>query len=519
MCHSRVRTMMGAVMPSQRAWSRTETTLLVALLALGVFLRAKGLASHPLWVDEYGTWWTVAGEQWSDVWWRVLAIQGQSPFYYALVRASVEGLGPGILALRLPSLIFGIGLLGVCLPLALAAFGERRIALSAVAAFAVNERLVFYSQEARPYALALFCLALSFLAYLALLERPRSRRLRAGYLIATAATVYAHYLFGLAILVQALHWLLRRPGRAELLAWLPTIALLAALLAPGTLQLADLADRREILDWVERADSGEVVRLWLLYFDPPVLLATAGATLLAIAVGRRLSLPGAASRAALVGLWLFLPFLVIALVPPLFDVSLLHRRYLLVALPAAALSYGVLIGLPARGTRLAWLPLCVFLLVTAFVRMPQVERTGLFSERFGGENWEAAVRTLRERHRPGDPVFYATHLVELDAVVLGHATEEAQSFSTWPVAAHLLPEQRDALRALPYRWTSETAPMLRARLDEAAAATRSWVIGTSAVVEPFIREAKQRPDLVVAGRGRYGRIFVFQLRATTPQSP
>jgi 4-amino-4-deoxy-L-arabinose transferase-like glycosyltransferase len=309
--------MMDGVMPNERAWPRAETTLLVALLALGVFLRAKGIASHPLWVDEYGTWWTIAGEGWSDLWHRVLTIQGQSPFYYALVRISVDALGPSPFALRLPSLLFGVGLLWACLPLAQAIFGDRRVALFAVAAFAVNERLIFYSQEARPYALALFCLALSFLAYLALLDRPRSRRARAAYLLATAATVYAHYLFGVAILIQVLHWLLRRPRRADLGPWLVTAALLAALLAPGAFQLADLAGRREALDWVERTGPGEVVRLWLRYFDGRVLLATTGAALLAAVAGRRLSLQGPRPRLALLGLWLFLPFLVIALIPPL----------------------------------------------------------------------------------------------------------------------------------------------------------------------------------------------------------
>lgn len=518
LCGSWVRTMMSVVKPNERAWPRAETTLLVALLALGVFLRVKGIASHPLWVDEYGTWWTIAGEGWSDLWHRVLTIQGQSPFYYALVRGSVDVLGPGVLALRLPSLFFGVGLLGVCMPLAQAAFGNRRVALFAVAAFAVNERLIFYSQDARPYALALFCLALSFLAYLALLDRPRSQRARGAYLLATAATVYAHYLFGVGILIQALHWLLYRRGRADLGPWLVTAALLAVLLLPGAFQLADLAGRREVLDWVEKTGPGEVVRLWLRYFDGPVLLATAGAALLAVVADRRLALSGHRGRLSLVGLWLFVPFLVIALIPPLFDVSLLHRRYLLMALPAAGLAYGALMGLPGRGTRLAWLPLGVFLLATAFLRVPPAQNTGLFSERFHTENWEWAVGTLLERHRPGEPIFYATHLVELDAVVLGRASEEGLSFSTWPVAAHLPPERHTSLRALPYRETPETTPVLHARLDEAAIAPRSWVIGTHTMVEPFIRLAQKRRDVVVAGRGRYGRIFVLQLRAV-PKRP
>jgi hypothetical protein len=82
----------------------------------------------------------------------------------------------------------------------------------------------------------------------------------------------------------------------------------------------------------------------------------------------------------------------------------------------------------------------------------------------------------------------------------------------------MAPAQRDALRALPYRETPETTPLLSERLDEAASTPRSWVIGTSAIVEPFIRRARQHPHVVVAGRARYGRIYVFQLRAA-PGAP
>jgi mannosyltransferase len=216
--------------------------LCAGLLALGVGLRVQGLASHPLWIDEYGSWWAVAGEGVGELWQRVIAVHGQSPLYYVFVRASVEALGPGPLGLRLPSVVFGIALLALCVPLATALFGDRRIALAALAAFAVNERLIFYSQEARPYALALLLAALSCGAWLRLQREPRSGRARAAYLLATAATCYAHYLFGLVVLIHAVHALALRPSLRDLRAGLVTAALLAFPAAPAARAL--LGSRR-----------------------------------------------------------------------------------------------------------------------------------------------------------------------------------------------------------------------------------------------------------------------------------
>ena len=138
-----------------RLCSGSSHWLLLAILAAGIVLRAWGIADRVLWIDEYGTWWTIAGETWCDCWNRALREQEQSPLYYLTARLSVQLLGLGALSLRLPSLLFGIGLLALGYPLALRLFRDHRIALLTVLAFALSDRLVYYSQEARPYAMGL----------------------------------------------------------------------------------------------------------------------------------------------------------------------------------------------------------------------------------------------------------------------------------------------------------------------------------------------------------------------------
>jgi len=496
--------------------ARTEKALVVGLIALGAALRIQGVASHPLWIDEHGTWWAVAGQGLGELWHRVTSVHGQSPLYYAIVDLCVGALGPTPLALRLPSLCFGIGLLGLAVPLARATLGSR-FAVAALAAFAVNERLIFYSQEARPYALALFCAGLSCLAWLALLREPRSSRVRTAYLLTTAACFYAHYLFGLLILVQAAHWLVHlalgpreRPLRAELRPWLPTVTILVVLLLPAAPQLADLFARRALLDWVRPTSP---LHLLGIYFDTRVLAWTTGAVLLALLATRRLTLPSRPSGASLVALWLALPFAAIALLPPLLGISLSDRRYVAVALPAVPLLYGLGMTLPARVSRLAWLPLVVFLAASASLALaPRYQASGLFSDRYRSEPWERAVSSLLRAHQPGEPIFYATHFVELDAVAQDRASPEAREFSAWPVAAYLPPEHIGSLRALPYDDSPELAPVFQARLEEAARMPRSWVIGKQPVIAHFIRLARQHPQVRVVAHQRFGRLYLIQLR-------
>lgn len=496
--------------------ARTETALVVGLIALGAALRIQGITSHPLWIDEHGTWWAIAGPGFGELWHRVTSVHGQSPLFYAIVDLSAGALGPTPLALRLPSLVFGIGLVGLAVPLARATLGSR-FAIASLAAFAVNERLIFYSQEARPYALALFCAGLSCLAWLALLRDPRSSRVRAAYLLTTAACFYAHYLFGLLILVQTAHWLVHlalasreRPLRAELRAWLPTAAILLVLLLPATPQLADLFARRAVLDWVRPTS---VLHLLGIYFDTRVLVWTTGAALLASLASRSLTRPSRPADASLVVLWLALPFAAIALLPPLFGISLSDRRYVAVALPAVPLLYGLMMTLPARASRLAWLPLVVFLTASASLALvPRYQTSGLFSDRYRSEPWARAVAALLHAHQPGEPIFYATHFVELDAVVQGRASPEDREFSAWPVAAYLPPEHLGSLRALPYRDSPELAPVFEARLEEAARAPRSWAIGKQPVIAHFVRLAVQHPRVQVVSHRRFGRLYLIQLR-------
>lgn len=430
-----------------------------------------------------------------------------------MVRASLDLLGPGILALRLPSVVCGLGLLVLSLPLAIAAFRSRRAALGALAAFAVHERLIFYSQEARPYALALLCAAASFLLYLHMLRSPDDRRFRAGYILAAAATFYAHYLFGVVILVQALYLCLRRTLLvAHLRAWVETALLLAVALLPGCLQLLNIFGRRQSLAWMPPAGFTESAEIALGFIDLPIFLASVGAVGVAsIAWGIQRPRPG--SRPGLVVLWLVVPFLLIAGVSASFDFTLVHRRHLLAAVPAVCLLYGLLLSLPARRSPLAWLPCIVFLCAVVGLRLlPRQEQRGLFSERYASERWSQATRELLRGHRPGEPILYDTKFVELDSVARGDASPAVAEFTTWPVAVYLPRSRRASLQPLPWSKTAATDTLVRERLDGIAPHSRAWIIGLPPGAKRAARMASRRPDLRVVRHEHFGRVHLYLLQ-------
>lgn len=492
---------------------RGRSLLLVGLLGLGIFLRAWGLVSHELWIDEYGTWWAVAGESWAELWHRVVAVQGQSPLYYVVVRVSVDALGPGPLALRLPSFLCGIGLVALAYPLARRLFQSGWLAILAVAAFAVNERLVFYSQEARPYALALVCACASFYFYLGVL-RGGGRGQLAGHLLSSAAAYYAHYLFGLIVVVQALHLLFQRRASAPLRPWIAGALGLAVLLAPGGLQLEALLARRHQLDWIP-ASGGPAVTFWMIarwLVDPGILAIVAAATALAAAIGGGVSRPRRDSVSQIV-LWLLVPLLALGLGSKLAGVTLLHGRYAIVALPAGALLTALIMGLPRREKPLPRaLPLLVFLLAAGLFRLaPHYRAEGVFSNRYTNQHWGEAVRALLDRHRAGDLVLYRTHFIELDAVVRGAASAEIASFVEWPFAAHLPPDRELARRPLPYSDTPATRRELTRLLRESAGARRVWILGLPPLLSQVAEAARLELGLRVERVERHGRVHLILL--------
>lgn len=204
-----------AARPPHRADPRVLAA--VALLTIiGAVLRFE-VAQEPLFADELSSYWIVTDHGFGGVFSTVHSnAEITPPLFFALswVTGQVSH-APEVI--RAPSLIAGV----LTIPL-MYALGERTVgrfgAVLAAALAAVAPFMVYYSAEARAYALMTAFVVLSTLAMLVATDRG-SRRWWAVYAAASCASVYSHYTAVFALAIQ-LAWLLwahpaaRRPAFA-----------------------------------------------------------------------------------------------------------------------------------------------------------------------------------------------------------------------------------------------------------------------------------------------------------------
>jgi uncharacterized membrane protein len=487
-----------------------QRALLGAALLLGAWLRFHNFDRPGLWIDEYGTWWVIAAKGYAEVAARAWEVQGQSPLYYVILRGFVDLFGIASWSLRLPSLLLGVLVPWLGYAVTREIFRDRRLALAATVALAIHEPLIRYSQEARPYALALALSLASFALFLRVL-RGSGFAGRAACALVTAATFYAHYLFGFALLVQLGYALAARSAARR-----PTVLTLAAaglLMAPGGLQLANLFARRRMLDWASDSmgvseSLGSVAQA---YLDPWPLALAAVTVVALLAFGARAWRGDPGDRPGLLLAWLLVPFAVLALAQPLLDVHLVEQRYLLFAAPAARILIGVLLALPRRRPFLDALPVLVFTGATIFwVLLPHHESQGTFASR-KNQHWDTAVGEMLSEFRDGDRVLLSTRFVEMDAVAAGVAPDSVREFVTWPLRAHVPEGVELPFTPLPYRLTAASDLLLERILREAFAAKRVWVLGAGPGVRAIAKLAREDPRIRFERNDRYGSVRLMLL--------
>jgi hypothetical protein len=176
------------------AMTRWPVVALAAIVIASLAFRVYVSNHCSLWLDEV---WTVHDTEvsWLDL------LRGASrehpPLMYWFVRASMALFGTSELALRVPSLLFGCGLLVavyfLCLELELRPPG----ALVVVAWLAISPFFVRHATEARHYAMFPALTVLATLFTLRLLRRPDDFGAFVGFAVSAAAAAATQY-FGLA---------------------------------------------------------------------------------------------------------------------------------------------------------------------------------------------------------------------------------------------------------------------------------------------------------------------------------
>jgi mannosyltransferase len=255
----------------ERGLRSGERWALGALVLLGAGLRFVDLDDQSYWVDEAVTVGIV--ELPLRATWHAVSAQESTPhLYFTAAWVWTRLFGDGETALR--SLSALVGTLTIPVAWAAARHATGRVGALAAAAFvAVNPTLVWYSQDARAYAMVAFLAGVATWLCLRARDEPSPGRL-VLWAVAAALTMYTHYTGGFVVAAQGLLLLpaFRRTGARGIV---PAGALLAAA-AAGLLGIASrqsfsaprgfgggpLADRMEVAARGVFSASTDVIANW-----------------------------------------------------------------------------------------------------------------------------------------------------------------------------------------------------------------------------------------------------------------
>jgi mannosyltransferase len=369
---------------------------LAAVLALGAAIRFHQLDHESLWTDE-----VLSVELARRPWPALLAAtaeDGHPPLYVALLRVWTGALGESESAVRSLSAAIGVATLAAFFALAFRLLSTRA-ALIATLLLACAPYHVYYSQEARNYALLLLLTVLSYLGLLAWDERPTPAR-AAAYVAATVLLLYTH-VFGFFVWAAQLLWIAirareRGDWRARLL---PPIAIGVLLLpwiaAPWTALLLRQTSAHTTSLRLTRPTVWSLVTSAYQFAGSPlnaVILLPAAA----LEVYHSLTTREARARITLLLLWAALPQLIPFVISQL-AVPIYITRATIVTLPVLYLLAA------ARLARLdgRWQGALVSIAVLGSVGVQ-----ALYFQGHTKEQWREVASAVDARARPGDVVLF-----------------------------------------------------------------------------------------------------------------
>jgi hypothetical protein len=257
---------------------------LALVCVAGAALRLATLDVQSLWYDEAVTAHLLRMSL-SGLLHAIPDSESSPPLYYLMGWLWTHVFGTGEVGLRSLSALLGTSTIPVVWALGRRLGGDRA-GLFAAALVAVNPMLVWFSQEARAYALLALLAALSALLWLRALERPCAGR-AAAWAVVAAAALATHYYAVFLVAPMALWLVLRAPSTRVRVAMLaPLVAALAGLVPLAVGQRAN-DSAAFIRDSALLTRVAQVPKQLLVGYDAPAesLLAVLSMLVLLIAAG------------------------------------------------------------------------------------------------------------------------------------------------------------------------------------------------------------------------------------------
>jgi len=383
---------LAAAAPVQVQWTRLGLLLLVLV---GLLCRLTAL-DETLWLDEAVTWKQTQGDLLSTL--IATARDNYPPLHNLATLIFVKIFGASETVLRLPALLFGVAAIPAIYQLGRLAAGPA-CGLIAAAFIALSPQAIFYSQEARMYALLMLSCTLLASATIAWIRRPGGLRTTA-LILSAIATLYSHP-FGvpswLSVVLAGLVALrVQRASGRTTLAYLGVNTIAAIVFAPWALFLIRSAVRiSEQGFWIQRPD------LWILgRYATQLLGGMRGLALTAIGLAvaaisaLRLATPKVMRDFEGVRLDSVIVLVALALGPAIFGfvvsqvtTPVLVGRYLIGSLPAVLVL--VAIGMSRLGSP-RWSVLISVVLV-AILMFPSAIKYPAFRH---GEDWRSLAAYL-----------------------------------------------------------------------------------------------------------------------------
>jgi len=379
-------------------------------------------ARESLWIDELHTAWTVSAGLGQVA--ERARLGNNSPLYFYLVWAVTRVLGMSEPALRGLSLVAGTAVIPLVYGLVRRWSATPLPPLLAAALTAIDGNQLFFSLEARPYALVQLVALGQLIVWDRLVERPTAGR-RTMHVVLAIGLFYLHYTAVLLVAAELAYYVLRRCVPQLRPGYLPRqvlqdLAVVAVCCLPAVPHLAEIAARRE--NWrrfvaiPEVRDALEIYPLHTYLGLPLLVVSLLGAV--RWLGGFRPALVRVDRRGALLCVAWFCVPLALAWLATWTDVArIFFRRYVLVAALAPAAASGLLAtALPS--SRLQVVLGGVLLGVGAWTVGPGIPlvRDGRLV-RHSDEDWRAvAAQVHRSLGYRRLPVFVASGLIEADGL-------------------------------------------------------------------------------------------------------
>jgi uncharacterized membrane protein len=426
-------------MPLARGDARGPWLAGALLLALG--LRLWGLGRQSLWLDEAFSVYVARADLASIL---RAKLDLHPPFYLLLLHGWMAVAGQGEFAVRLLSLVFDVGTVGLIYVLGRRVFSPT-MGLLAAFLLAVSPFHVYFAQEARSYALLCFLVLLSTILFLRALASNRWADW-ASFGAVSLLALYTHYYAVFVLFTQGVYLLATwRTHSRVLRRWLAVAATLGVVYLPWLLYMFSLAGQ-----------GGHTWRRYLWLKIPYVFmtfsLGYSGIGVASRDVGREVALHDVLVREApillggglvfgiafLAGVWAsvrqgpagrFLAVFSVLPVLVVFAISLklpiISERYLIWVAPVYLL-------LVAVGLAALWrypVARVVHAGIAALLVVALVNHAEGFPEK---EQWREAAAYMQSAATPGDVVAFHKPWVRVPFEYYAHA----------PVEEYALPEGR-----------------------------------------------------------------------------